>query len=61
MSAEDYNPPQTPRGEQILKFATRDGESATNSCVLVALTNDSCVDAEEFLNVIDEITMNLLR
>lgn len=32
MSAEDYNPPQTPRGEQILKFATRDGESITELC-----------------------------
>jgi hypothetical protein len=41
MSAEDYNPPVTSRGEHILKFASRSGESVILLCNSKPHTNDS--------------------
>lgn len=40
MSAEDYNPPVTSRGEHILKFTSSDGELIVPVCVWEVHTND---------------------
>ncbi|KAJ5728267.1 hypothetical protein N7493_004597 [Penicillium malachiteum] len=54
MSPEDYSPPSTARGEHILKFTSRRG-SFNLLLLACSWTNNSYLDAESFLDMMEEL------